>query len=474
MTSGLLLFAAVAMTPDYAWLTVPAEIAPLNFDLDREARVTLTSSAGGVLRAGGRRIRFRERPWRDFLAAAKGGWYELRITGEDGAALLTATNRVSADPIDPFLTYRLIPPSYGAFDAMGIYERDLTSFRERALYETRQTERGQCVNCHTTNRGDPETFLFHKRAVDPGTVIASPKYGLFKHPVRHPGAAFGSGTYPAWHPGGDYIAFSVNETRQSFFLASAAKLEVADLQSDLVLYNLADRRVIPVDTDPKTFECFPAWSPDGRTLYSVQAKVPFDIDPTNEMNRTEAVFGNLAVLDANTVRYAMVERKFDEKTLSFSPPQTVVSSSRTGMSVLFPRITPDGRYAFVTIAAFGVFPIWHRESDLAIVDLKARSLRVASELNSPEADSYHTISSNGRWLVFSSRRVDGVYTRPFFAHFDPATVSFSKPFILPVENPDDHARRFLSYNIPEFAKGPVRYSRSQLRRVPDVGGGGGR
>ena len=457
----------VTMTPDYAGLTVPAEIAPLNFDLNREAKVTLTASDGGRLEASGRKIRFDEGAWHAFLGGAKGGFYEIRLTADDGTVLLTATNRVSADPIDRYLTYRLIPPSYGAFDTMGLYERDLYTAEERALYETRQTTRGQCVNCHTTNCGDPETCLFHKRAEDAGTVIASPKYGLFKHQIKRPGGAFGSGTYPAWHPSGDFIAFSVNETRQSFFLTSPSKIEVADLQSDLVLYSLADRQVITVEDEPRTFECFPAWSPDGMTLYSVQAKVGFAIDPTNEMNRTEAVFTDLAKVDARTLRYSLVARDFDIAKRTFSAPRTVVDSARIGASVLFPRITPEGRYAVITLAAFGVFPIWHREAELAIVDLKTRSLRVASELNSEESESYHTISSNGRWIVFSSRRRDGTYTRPYFAHFNPATAHFSKPFLLPVKNPCEHDRRFLSYNIPEFAKGPIRYSRSDLRRVSD-------
>lgn len=465
----LLAAMTVTMTPDYAGLTVPAEIAPLNFDLNREAKVTLTASGGGRLEASGRKIRFDEGAWHAFLGGAKGGFYEIRLTADDGTVLLTATNRVSADPIDRYLTYRLIPPSYGAFDTMGIYERDLYTSEERALYETRQTTRGQCVNCHTTNHGDPETFLFHKRAEDAGTVIASPKYGLYKHQIKRSAKDFGSGTYPAWHPSGDYIAFSVNETRQSFFLTSPSKIEVADLQSDLILYSLKDRQVIAIEDAPRTFECFPTWSPDGKTLYSVQANVGFAIDPTNEMNRTEAVFTDLAKVDARTIRYSLVSRAFDESARTFSAPQTIVASGRIGASVLFPRVTPDGRYVIITLAAFGVFPIWHRESELAIVDLRTKSLRVASELNSEEAESYHTISSNGRWLVFSSRRKDGAYTRPYFAHFDPATAHFTKPFLLPVRDPAEHDRRFLSYNIPEFAKGPVRYSRSELRRVPDIG-----
>ena len=68
-------------------------------------------------------------------------------------------------------------------------------------------------------------------------------------------------------------------------------------------------------------------------------------------------------------------------------------------------------------------------------------------------------------MVFSSRRADGSYTRPQFAHFDASSGRFSKPFVLPVEDPDEHDRRMLSYNIPEFSDGPVRESPVDFRRL---------
>lgn len=464
MIAAVSIFAAfLTMTPDYAGITIPADIAPLNFNLSREAKVTLTAKNGTTLQAEGRSIRFDAESWHAFLADAKGGEYELRIAAED--AVIVATNRVSADPIDRYLTYRLIPPGCEAFDAMGIYERDLFTSGERCLYSNRQSTRSQCVNCHTTNRGDPETFLFHRRAEGAGTVIASPKYGLGLHQIRRGRDDFGSAAYPAWHPSGDYIAFSINETRQAFFLANRAKLEVADAQGDLVLYSLRDRSLSVIEDAPQTLECFPTWSPDGKTLYSVQAKIDLALIATNGSSRIDGLFKFLAAKGPDSIRYSLVARDFDLATRQFSPPRTVIAAENVGASILFPRMTPDGRYVIVTVAMFGVFPIWHRESELAIVDLLGRSMRVIDEINSREADSYHSISSNGRWMVFSSRRDDGTYTRPYFTHFDPVAARFTKPFLLPVADPAEHERRMLSYNVPEFAVGPVKYSSAELRKV---------
>lgn len=64
------------------------------------------------------------------------------------------------------------------------------------------------------------------------------------------------------------------------------------------------------------------------------------------------------------------------------------------------------------------------------------------------------LKSNGRWVIFSSRRDDGVFTRPFMAHID-ANGQESKPFELPCADPDYHRQLLRSYNIPEFMLGPV-------------------
>ena len=60
----------------------------------------------------------------------------------------------------------------------------------------------------------------------------------------------------------------------------------------------------------------------------------------------------------------------------------------------------------------------------------------------------------GKWVVFSSRRDDGTYTRPFFTHIDKDGHG-TKPFELPSADPDYHRQFMKCYNIPEFMRGPV-------------------
>ena len=86
-------------------------------------------------------------------------------------------------------------------------------------------------------------------------------------------------------------------------------------------------------------------------------------------------------------------------------------------------------------------------------------------MNAEDVDSFHTLSSNCRWLVFSSRRDDGLYTKPYFTHVD-AQGQASKPFLLPQENPlEFYKRRMESYNLPAFTTGPVETDAFDLVRA---------
>ena len=77
--------------------------------------------------------------------------------------------------------------------------------------------------------------------------------------------------------------------------------------------------------------------------------------------------------------------------------------------------------------------------------------------------SKHSWSSNSRWVVFSSRRMDGLYTRPYIAYvFADGTVG--KPFVLPQAKGDFYDKCMNSYNIPELIKGKVDVSRQEMVR----------
>ena len=84
------------------------------------------------------------------------------------------------------------------------------------------------------------------------------------------------------------------------------------------------------------------------------------------------------------------------------------------------------------------------------------------EINSPQTDSYHCFSSSGRWFVFSSKRLDGLFTRPFFSYFD-ENGNASKPFVLPQKDPEFYNTFSKNYNIPELITGEVNVSPLAIR-----------
>ena len=397
--------------PDYVGVTVPEGIAPLTFRME-----------------DGRKFRTEQRREGDTLWTTVRAW---KRGDRQGIRYAPFPIILSHDPIDPYIVYRLIEPGYESWRNMGIYQRELASFDESPVVTNRANNLG-CVNCHTFADRSPERMLFHARGKGGGTVFAD------GNDVRILNLAevgpHRQGTYPAWHPGGRYVAFSSNNTRQCFTVRNRQPIEVYDTESDLILYDAATDSVQLLVETKDRLETFPAWSPDGSTLYWCESPNPERLPQTR-----------------SKLRYRLMAAPFSDGTLG-EPRELFASDS---LSFSFPRVS--GRWMLLTAARFGTFPIWHAEADLWLLDLETGQLTEAAGLNSDEADSYHSWSSDGHWVLFSSRRLDGRYTRLFISHFDGAG-NFSKPFLLPQENPDDNQLRLKSYNIPEFVTG----------RVPDL------
>lgn len=262
-----------------------------------------------------------------------------------------------------------------------------------------------------------------------------------------------AGVYQAWHPTDpNLIAYSVNDTHQQFFLKDNQKIEVLDSSSDVILYDIEVAEVSHIANDTTLLETFPAWSPDGERIYYSVARYPDGTDKTNVEHRFDQI------------RYDIVSRKFDRATKTFSEPDTVVYATSRQRSALLPRISPDGRYLLFCEADHGTFHIWHKDSDLYVTDLSTGVTEPLSEANSDNVDSYHSWSSNGRWIVFSSRRDDGSYTRPYITYFSPEGKA-SKAFVVPQEDPGYYHRLMKSYNVPEFMVGPVQPSRSDILKA---------
>lgn len=446
--------APVDIYPNYIGVTVPVNMAPLHFSIENEGDdyVTLLSAGDERIVLGGKEVCPSLKEWQRL--AGKGDISVRVFTQQDGkwTAYQPFPIYVSGDSIDPYISYRLISPSYVAYENLTLQQRCLENYDELLIYGNMinsPEEDGQCINCHFTQGGNPERFQFHVRQGMGGTVIANDG-DINKVDLKVEGSVSG-GVYPAWHPTEKLIAYSTNKTGQSFHTIHLNKIEVQDTYSDLILYDVEANVVHPLECDSNELDCFPAWSPDGRWLYYCSAHY--------EQQDTSIVRDEDIIRNFRTMRYNLYRRPFDLATLSFGERQLVYDAMSDSLSATEPKISPDGRWLMFTRGSYGIFHIWHGDADLCLIDLNDSTFtpRVAVELNSDNVEAWHSWSHDGRWVVFSSRREDGNYTRPFFAHHD-GNGHFTKPFCLPQDDPEYHRDLLFSYNVPEFMSGRVTYS----------------
>ena len=440
--------AEAAIFPDYKEVTVPPNIAPLNFSFEN-----IDKKGVAVFENSGERLTLRSKkgefhiPENDWHRIASAG-HEIKVTlaNYEGRILVTLKPfhiLISEDKIDPYVAYRLIAPGYETWNKIGLYQRCLENFSETPIITNDKTDRN-CMNCHSFKGRDPGTMMFHMRATNGGTYVW--KDGSIEKLNTKTPQTISALVYPYWHPSGKYITFSVNDIAQFFHSTNPNRIEVYDYKSDVVVYDVDNHRVSssPMLMDTTRMETFPSFSPDGKTLYYCSTKRP-------DMPQ-----------GYKDVRYSICSMPFNPETFSFGDKvDTVYNAIRTGKDATFPRVSPDGRFLLFAETAYGCFAIWHKDSELRMIDLKDGTFHTLDEVNGPDADSYHSWSGNSRWIVWASRRIDGLYSRLFIAHIDKDGKA-SKPFLMPQKDLEHDRMLMKSYNVPEFISGPVLFDQDEM------------
>ena len=441
-----------AIYPDYTGVTVPINIAPLTFEPDGKSDGIVARLTAGdeEIICGGTKVQPDFDDWHRLTECAKGQAIKVEVyIQKDGqwTKFKPFDIYVSPDSIDPYISYRLIAPSYITYEELTINQRCLENYDEEVIYDNMLCQNpvdGQCINCHSYQQYNPERMQFHARQYQGGTVIAYD--GKIRKINMTSDSILSAGVYPAWHPWLPLIVYSTNKTMQTFHITNPDKIEVFDTESDLIAYDVERNEVTNIEKEATEFEVFPTWAPDGKTLYYCSAHFEFKdtVSPGVEL-----------IQRFKEVKYNIYRKRFDLETKTFGPRELVFRADTLDMSTTLPRVSPDGRYLMFTMGKDGVFHIWHKDADLYMLDLANGKVHCMDEINSPDVESYHSWSSNGRWVVFSSRRDDGNFTRPFIAHID-KNGHGGKPFELPCADPDYHRQFMKSYNIPELMKGAVK------------------
>lgn len=447
-----------AIFPDYVDVSIPQNIAPMNFGIKgaRSIKVIFSLEGNEMLTVCGKdHVEIDEKAWHKLLDAAKGKSLDVAVgvwdlAHPDGIAYRSFQMHVK-DEIDPWIVYRLIDPGYDSWGHIGIYQRNLSNFDEQVLISN-EDNRARCVNCHSFADYNPETMMYHQRSVDPATVIihdgVEGRVNLKEIGIKK------QGLYCKWHPSGKYIIFSNNGTHQSFLDRGKKVLEVYDTHSSLFLYDVKAKDtkavVTPDSSSEGSMQTFATWAADGKWLYYCSAPQQKEFPA-----------------DYEKVKYSIVRIGFDEATGLFANQTDTIYNARVeGKSASFPRISPDNRYLLFTEADCGTFPVYHPEAALQIIDLKDNKRIDAGILNSNQSESYNAWSSSGRWMMFQSRRMDGRHTRLMLAYFGKDGKP-GKPFMLPQRDPEDNRTRIWSYNVPEFVKGSAFPSLTLKGAGPD-------
>ena len=436
--------------PDYVGVTVPTDIAPLDFNMVDDGidvmDVVVKGSKTGELHANGDYADFDINEWHDLLQQNKGGKLSVTVcVKKDGqwSQYKDFDIQVSPYALDEWgLTYRRIAPGYEVYGKLGIYQRNLSNFDELPILENTAAP-GACLNCHTANRTNPDQFTFHVRG-DHGATIIQQK-GKREWLKAKNDSIHGSMVYPYWHPSGKYCAYSTNTTHQSFHAVKDERIEVFDQASDVFVYQ-PDTHELLLDSLLMTkdhYETYPVFSPDGKTLYFCSSTA-------------EEIPGGY-----KDIKYNICKIAFDAATGKFgNQVDTIFNARALDKSATHPRPSYDGKYIMFTMSDYGCFPIWHKEADNWLLDLKTGEAKPLTAANSNNTDSWHNWNVNSHWFVFTSRRGNGLYTRLYLASIDDKG-HVSKPFLLPQRNPKEYYDELIdSYNTPDFTMDRAIYTHS--------------
>ena len=443
---------------------IPYNIAPLNFTLpDTVKRVYVQIKTSSVQKTitSKRQFFFNRKCWKELTAVAAQGRNDtivltITVYGKSKQYSTYPEIRwiVCPEPIDPYLTYRLVQPTANAYKELEIRERCLENFNEKILVSNRLMN-GNCFNCHTYHQGDANRMMMHLRNPSEGSLfffdgetqkvrLPAVEQALVSLPdsLRMPLRFI----YAAWHPESEYIAFSTNIIGLSGYTAHRQYVDLLDSASNIILYHPQMNTILlsPVLWTADYEETWPTWSPDGKWLYFCRTPKmsPDTVQRYSEYGeRVQHIFFDLC-------RVA-----FDATIGRFSDTVQTILKSAPGKSYSIPRVHPDGNHLLVCRGLFNSVP-YHALADMELVDLQnikdETTDNAADILNSPECESWHEWSSNGSWVVYGSKRQDGLYALPYFAHFDGK--NFGKPFVLPQGRGNYYQTNLRAFNLPTFTR----------------------
>jgi Tol biopolymer transport system component len=453
-----------SIKPDYVNVTIPPNIAPLNFMVEEPGEaffVRLAGQAGACIEIASKKpgIKIPFSKWKRFLSDNAGRSYRMDICvkkGKHWVRFTSVSNEIAREKIDPYCTYRkLATLFFNPNPEMGIYQRDIENFEERLILHRRQVG-NYCINCHTSGADRTETMLFHvRRSHDrgPGMVIMHRGTVRFEANSLTPRGLI---SLTSIHPDGTVMAFAAVKMGFFSFIGNGSNDDRLQFEysADLGLYDIVtgETRFVPQLSTQEYNETWPNWSGDGTYLYFSRCKVLW---PSPKPNKERVLPENY-----KDVKYDLMRVSYEAATRTFGEPETLLTALETGKSCLQPSVSNNGRFVAFFLDDYGPFPINNPESDMYLMDMKTRTYS-AMACNSPQAESMVRWSANDRWILFGSKRRDILYTRLYFAYVDENGQS-RRAVELPQEDPLTAETDLRLFTTASFLKDPHPYNSKDL------------
>jgi tetratricopeptide (TPR) repeat protein len=482
--AGILVLSACERASEPASLAFPSEAAgrlEINYPLDqtlfppdivaptfvwrdetegvKEWRVLLRSAGTEeVLRfpAPEKRWRPSEEDWGEIKRRTQDRDGEVAILGlDERSASVSAARlriRTSSDPVGDSIFYREVPLPF--IDAVQDPSRIRWRFGSVASEDRPPIvleDLPVCGNCHSFSGDGSVLGLDVDYGNDKGgyailpvsqqMVLDDEKIITWSDYKKNDGELT-FGLLSQVSPDGRYVISTVKD--RAVFVATPG-IEFSQLffpiKGILVVYDTKTRSYAPLPgaDDAEYVQSNPTWSPDGKSIVFARTKA---------YRKAGVADASTILLDEKVVPEFIEDKepfKFDLYRVPFNEgrggkAEPIEGASHNGKSNFFAKFSPDGKW--IVFCKAENYMLLMPDSELFIVPAEggaARRLRA----NTPRMNSWHSFSSNGRWLVFSSK-ANTPYTQLFLTHIDDAGES-TPPVVLERFTGGDRAA-----NIPEF------------------------
>lgn len=455
---------APRISPDYSGTVIPPNIAPLNFQVKEEGTqyyIYISSKNGKSIekKSPSPKIVIPEKQWHQLLDNNRGEDLTIdvytRDANGDWKKFNSIINHIAEKEIDPYVVYRKIHPSHNTWRAMGLYQRNLTDFEETPVLKNDNYKWG-CAHCHNFNNNLPDKIAIGIRSGDYKSCLLivdedEPNEEVYKLPIK-----FG---FTSWHPSGKMFACTLNDPPLVLHTCKNEMRDIVDVDSWIGYYMLGSDtvRTIPQLSQKGWLENYPTWSPDGKYMYFSNAVKLWD--------KIETVPPEYF----DQSKYGLYRIAYDIDTNQWGDVEPILTAEETGLSLNQPRVSPDGRWVTFSLCEYSCWPSYHPDSDLYILDLRATEAAGKAqyrkmEVSSDECESWHSWSSNSKWILFSSKKNNPLFNRTYMTYvFEDG--SLGKAFVLPQEDPTFYDGDLNTYTIPEMVAQPLRHTGETLAKV---------